>query len=66
MTKVELITTANVDEVFIDLCRQIIRKDNTAAPSMDDELMHGQLYRRDKTRHRHRTRRKKDSRCTIL
>ena len=66
MPEVGLSATANVDEVFIDLCRQIIRKDNTAAPSMDEELMQGLSHRRDRTRHRHRSRRKKDSRCTIL
>jgi hypothetical protein len=31
-----MITTANVDEVFIDLCRQIIRKDNTTTPSLEE------------------------------
>ncbi|KAK0121557.1 Ras- protein rsr1 [Cadophora gregata] len=28
---------ANVDEVFVDLCRQIIRKDNTTSSSLEEE-----------------------------
>ncbi|KAI9783309.1 MAG: Ras- protein rsr1 [Peltula sp. TS41687] len=31
---------ANVDEVFVDLCRQIIRKDASAAPSRGDHKRH--------------------------
>ena len=60
---------ANVDEVFIDLCRQIIRKDNRAPPSMDDELLsRSSRHRRDRTTagHRHRSRRRIGHRSTIL
>ena len=30
-------TLANVDEVFVDLCRQIIRKDNEMAAELEEE-----------------------------
>ena len=40
---------ANVDEVFIDLCRQIIRKDNTTTPSLEEEVIY---HRRDRDRGR--------------
>lgn len=66
---------ANVDEVFIDLCRQIIRRDNvTTTSALDDEYdyMYGNdatpaqgQTRRDRRRHRHRRQRKKAG-CTIL
>ncbi|KAH8793803.1 ras-related protein RSR1 [Hyaloscypha sp. PMI_1271] len=54
---------ANVDEVFIDLCRQIIRKDNTTTPSLEEDV----VYHRRERRRPHRSRRKKkDGVCTIL
>ncbi|KAL3418970.1 Ras family protein [Phlyctema vagabunda] len=56
---------ANVDEVFIDLCRQIIRKDNSAPQNFDDETLHTQ-GRREKRPLRHARRRKKDRNCVIL
>ncbi|KAF8862651.1 ras small monomeric GTPase [Acephala macrosclerotiorum] len=58
---------ANVDEVFIDLCRQIIRKDNSAAPSYEEELVYNQRERRPH-RHHHRRRKKKKEGggCVIL
>lgn len=54
--------TANVDEVFIDLCRQIIRKGNdvTQEPEYEPEVP-----KKEKTR-RHLLRRKDGPRCTIL
>jgi hypothetical protein len=54
--------TANVDEVFIDLCRQIIRKGNdvTQEPEYEPEAP-----KKEKTR-RHLLRRKDGPRCTIL
>ncbi|RDW62114.1 Ras-related protein RSR1 [Coleophoma cylindrospora] len=57
---------ANVDEVFIDLCRQIIRKDNSAPQAFDDEIsgVYGQ-GRKDR-RSRQSRRRKKDRSCVIL
>ncbi|KFY93574.1 hypothetical protein V500_03660 [Pseudogymnoascus sp. VKM F-4518 (FW-2643)] len=53
---------ANVDEVFIDLCRQIIRKGNdvTQEPEYEPEAP-----KKEKTR-RHLLRRKDGPRCTIL
>jgi small GTP-binding protein len=54
---------ANVDEVFVDLCRQIIRKDHNTLLNVDEET----VYRRRERPHRHSRRRRKDSsRCTIL
>lgn len=57
-----LMHTANVDEVFIDLCRQIIRKGNdvTQEPEYEPEAP-----KKEKTR-RHLLRRKDGPRCTIL
>lgn len=58
-------TTANVDEVFIDLCRQIIRKDSTTYPSQEEAAP----VRKDHHHRPHRGRRrkkKKDGGCTIL
>jgi len=54
---------ANVDEVFVDLCRQIIRKDITAAQAREQEAIH-----RTRTRpHRHAKKRIQEKpRCTIL
>lgn len=59
---------ANVDEVFVDLCRQIIRKDNTATSSYEDDYRK-KPYRGEKDRTkrpytgRHRGRNKH---CIIL
>ncbi|KAH8588672.1 ras family-domain-containing protein, partial [Bisporella sp. PMI_857] len=61
---------ANVDEVFIDLCRQIIRRDNSAT-YLDDEhpgygygndTYHAQPPQRRRRRHR----RRRNPHCTIL
>ncbi len=63
---------ANVDEVFVDLCRQIIRKDNTAASSVEEDLVyrhrHGGRERSHGGRHGHRPRGKgkRDRHCVIL
>ena len=55
---------ANVDEAFVDLCRQIIRKDITTAQIQDMER--GQ-HRRDRpARHPRRRPRARRERCTIL
>lgn len=58
---------ANVDEVFIDLCRQIIRKESSGyAPRMD---YHEPVVHRDRRRRRHGKRKRgseRDSGCTIL
>ncbi|TVY71481.1 Ras-related protein RSR1 [Lachnellula suecica] len=57
---------ANVDEVFIDLCRQIIRKDNSGyAPYRHRE--EDDIIRRAKKNHQrtHKSR-KRDGGCTIL
>lgn len=55
---------ANVDEVFVNLCRQIIRKDLSSAPVREPEGSH---RRRDRpNRHARRRRRPERQRCTIL
>jgi len=56
---------ANVDEVFIDLCRQIIRKDNSAHVPTDNEDLYVHA-RRERRPNRHSRRRKKDRACIIL
>lgn len=62
---------ANVDEVFIDLCRQIIRKRKIEGLGMDDDADYGydnepaQNAQRGEKRWRRR-RLRRDSRCTIL
>ncbi|TVY48550.1 Ras-related protein [Lachnellula occidentalis] len=57
---------ANVDEVFIDLCRQIIRKDNSGyTPSRYEEPVVRSGERRKTTR-RTRKRKKDSGGCTIL
>ncbi len=57
---------ANVDDVFIDLCRQIIRKDMHKTQMRDQEL--GSGGRTGRTSHGiHRTKRgRKRDRCVIL
>ncbi|KAI4237771.1 MAG: hypothetical protein LQ349_001579 [Xanthoria aureola] len=44
---------ANVDEAFVDLCRQIIRKD--AATSTIRDMERGSRRQRDRPSHRHRS-----------
>ena len=63
---------ANVDEVFIDLCRQIIRRDNTATSAYNDDdhlgsggYGHDSYVQQVPTKPR-RNRRRKKSHCTIL
>ncbi|KAH7342298.1 ras-related protein RSR1 [Rhexocercosporidium sp. MPI-PUGE-AT-0058] len=60
---------ANVDEVFVDLCRQIIRKDNTTTSSMEDDYRrkpHRDKVRTSRHHHDRSTRRGKNKHCIIL
>ncbi|KUJ09841.1 ras small monomeric GTPase [Mollisia scopiformis] len=57
---------ANVDEVFIDLCRQIIRKDNSSAPSYEEELVYGGRERKPHRHHRRRKKKKEGGGCVLL
>ncbi|CAG8980351.1 hypothetical protein HYALB_00011455 [Hymenoscyphus albidus] len=63
---------ANVDEVFIDLCRQIIRKDNATFPSLEDQALVQREVRKHNGQYRKTGRRKRVMRegekggCTIL
>lgn len=57
----------NVDEVFVDLCRQIIRKDMDATKPRDEDGFGVDGERdREHPRRRRRRRRKDRQRCTIL
>lgn len=58
--------TANVDEVFIDLCRQIIRKDNTAATSFDDDYGYTKVRKPRRVKHGRSPKRGRKDRCAIL
>lgn len=53
---------ANVDEVFLDLCRQIIRRDGGGEGMVEEEERAG----RGEGRVRRRRRRRDGVRCTIL
>ncbi|KAH9223155.1 ras small monomeric GTPase [Leptodontidium sp. 2 PMI_412] len=62
---------ANVDEVFVDLCRQIIRKDNTTTSSLEDDYRrrpHRDKGKPSKSHHHGRTGRRggKNKHCIIL
>lgn len=62
-----LTTIANVDEVFIDICRQMLRADD--AMEAMDEGDDGSRYRPDDSRRKRRRRKRKDKdhpRCVIL
>lgn len=61
-------TKANVDEVFIDLCRQIIRRDNAGALSTDDDPYFDEQQEQTlATKKQRRTgKRRGRDRCTIL
>lgn len=69
---------ANVDEVFVDLCRQIIRKDASAGPSRGEHKRHTTNNKHSGSgaggggggRHSHKSRRRRRGEseriCTIL
>lgn len=69
-------TKANVDEVFIDLCRQIIRRDNTTIPrDAEEEIRYDYEndsrpiqvpVQRERRPHKYKRRRRKESKCIIL
>jgi Ras-related protein Rap-1B len=65
-----LINTANVDEVFIDLCRQIIRKRKIEGWGNDDEIDYepdpGLDHNQSRRRRGRRRLARRESRCTIL
>jgi Ras-related protein Rap-1B len=69
--EVKLMSEANVDEVFIDLCRQIIRKRKIEGLGMDDDADYGYdnepaQYSLRGERRRRRRRLLRETRCTIL
>ncbi|EKD12470.1 RAS small monomeric GTPase [Drepanopeziza brunnea f. sp. 'multigermtubi' MB_m1] len=58
---------ANVDEVFIDLCRQIIRKDNTATAIIDQEMVYAHGSRKSHGGYgQRRMRARRNKQCFIL
>lgn len=58
--------TANVDEVFIDICRQMLRVDD-AIEAMDEETFETRYKYDEHSRKRRRRKRKKDHpKCVIL
>ncbi|KAM5379671.1 hypothetical protein ACJZ2D_003865 [Fusarium nematophilum] len=60
-------TRTNVDEVFIDLCRQMLRKEDEQNASMDADDGYNKYDNGRSSHRRHRRRRRKDSpRCAIL
>lgn len=60
-------TRTNVDEVFIDLCRQMLRKDDEQNASMEADEGYKYDHGRSSHNKRHRRKRRKDSpRCAIL
>ncbi|PFH57543.1 hypothetical protein XA68_14879 [Ophiocordyceps unilateralis] len=60
-------TRTNVDEVFADLCRQMLRNDDRYVPStLSDVKMDSTLRQRHKRSRRSRTRDHSHPRCTIL
>ncbi|RDA89378.1 hypothetical protein CP532_6177 [Ophiocordyceps camponoti-leonardi (nom. inval.)] len=62
-------TRTNVDEVFTDLCRQMLRKDDrytSSAPVPSDLKVDSTLRERRKRSRRPRTREHGHQRCTIL
>ncbi|KAI0602761.1 ras small monomeric GTPase [Biscogniauxia sp. FL1348] len=61
-------TRTNVDEVFIDLCRQMLRKDDAGLIDLDegDKFDPSRYYRRRRRRREHRDRDPNRPRCVIL
>lgn len=63
---------ANVDEVFIDLCRQIIRKRKIEGLGAEDDLEYeyenspSHARSRERRRYGRGRRRRRESRCPIL
>ncbi|KAJ9666173.1 Ras- protein rsr1 [Coniosporium apollinis] len=59
---------ANVDEVFKDLCRQIIRRDVELSRATDTDHREGRRRRdtQDRSRRRRRSNRSREHRCVIL
>lgn len=63
-TNLTLIKTANVDEVFIDLCRQMLRKEDEAVEL--DESTKSDSKNSSKRRRKSRFREGSSARCAIL
>ncbi|KAI9743369.1 MAG: Ras- protein rsr1 [Claussenomyces sp. TS43310] len=57
---------ANVDEVFVDLCRQIIRKDNRSLRDSGAQVPYGRPERPRRSGRRRRRRERDGPRCHIL
>ena len=60
-------TLANVDEVFIDLCRQLLRRDDSDLPQNHDDIYYQKAEDHSSSRRRHRRKNKEHrTRCVIL
>ncbi|KAK1758526.1 P-loop containing nucleoside triphosphate hydrolase protein [Echria macrotheca] len=58
-------TRTNVDEVFVDLCRQMLRRDSSYTDSNDD-MYHQKLDNPSSSKRRRKKRSNGENRCTIL
>jgi Ras-related protein Rap-1B len=58
--------TANVDEVFIDLCRQMLRRDSSPDESREDDYAVKHDDHQHTSKRSKRKKRRDDSRCIIL
>ncbi|KUI62616.1 Ras-related protein Rap-1 [Cytospora mali] len=58
-------TRTNVDEVFTDICRQMLRVDD-ALEAMDEETYESRFKYDDRSRRRRRRKRKDHPKCVIL
>lgn len=58
---------ANVDEVFIDLCRQMLRRDDSELPHHHDDIYYQKAEDHSSSKRRHRRKNKEHrTRCVIL
>jgi Ras-related protein Rap-1B len=60
---------ANVDEAFVDLCRQLLRKDDAFESMLDDDTYHKHGGIASSHRRKFRSKKKRDHshpRCSIL
>lgn len=58
---------ANVDEVFIDLCRQMLRRDDSELPHNHDDIYYQKAEDHSSSKRRHRRKNKEHrTRCVIL
>ncbi|KAK0717077.1 ras family-domain-containing protein [Lasiosphaeria miniovina] len=59
-------TRTNVDEVFVDLCRQMLRRDDYNEDTRDDDYYQKQEYPASSKKRERRRRKDREHRCVIL